>query len=245
MRTQPVHLFDNLGAEMSDDYGYFGGDDIVLGGDPDTNNIDLDRETKAELAEIERLSKLAFSQRSDGLPRDADPALTQLGAVDSRTGKRIHNGYGNVGRGRPRKTPMANAGRTGRTASGRDEAGAGGVGPAHHSLSESVEPVTGGVSGQQGSGDADKPPVAYRSRAIRVLPPDAGRLGVVSQIFKKPEFERASFAAALKDFKFTAQGDVDIRFIIPYEFRAEAVKFADAFGLDIEFTAVRKKYDAG
>lgn len=43
----------------------------------------------------------------------------------------------------------------------------------------------------------------------------------------------------MKEVKFVSSGDIDIKITVPYEYRAEATKFGDAYGLLIDIRAAR------
>lgn len=55
-------------------------------------------------------------------------------------------------------------------------------------------------------------------------------------------FSSAHIRCAVKDLKFTVSGDLEMRLIIPFEFRSEGTKFADAYGVELEIDAKRVEY---
>lgn len=232
---------------MANAYG-FDSDDITIGGDPD--NWDSpggglsEEEAERELQSIERLAGIAFnSPHTDGVSRATPIASDRIG-TSGPARKRTNYERANQPR-RRRQDGVAGTGNGSVPNPRRSDApGTSGSGTGSSELSEEVGPGTdaGSISGRSGR----VVPKRIRRKGIdslRELPPrDATGINVAKG-YKRPEFERAQFNASLKDLKFTTTGDVEMRILIPYEDRLEAVKFGDAFGVEFQVLATRRTYD--
>lgn len=222
------------------DFGYFSGDDITLGGEPDPGSGLNDREIERELAELERATATLHGRTSDGVLREAPTGDVGTGQVRIL---RKRSGYTNINKGRTRKTDLANGRDAGNAQTSGDVAdGAGANRPATRSLSELVESVGGGVPGSSGRVAPKRirrkgldGPIPLRTRELE--------LRSVTQTVISGEFDRAEFNAVLKDIRFNTAGEAELKFVISFEDDLEAIKFRRAYGIDIHFIATRRTYD--
>lgn len=60
---------------------------------------------------------------------------------------------------------------------------------------------------------------------------------------KPPEFQTTTVIASVVDLRFDTQGNGMLRVNIPFFDRANAVKFIDAYGLELIITATKRSYD--
>lgn len=220
---------------MEDGYGYLG-DDITLGGDPDSDTAERDIER-----EIERLTGGFHGPRSDGVlgaVSNAEPQLRppvrKLTNLD-RTGATVR-----------RKTDLARPGNAVLPKDRRDDAkGVRGAGQPDTVLAAGSGKDDGAV--RPGRGGVKAPRVRRKGfDSLKLLGPITDQLGTRNSApgYVKAQFEGCHFTATLKEMKFNTAGDIDIRFVIPYEEADEGIKFAKSYGLDIEFVATRKIYES-
>ena len=57
----------------------------------------------------------------------------------------------------------------------------------------------------------------------------------------KPQFEEAAFSAAMRDMRFTANGDVLLTLVVPYSDKHLAVPVSDAYGITLDVEMRRKR----
>jgi hypothetical protein len=62
-----------------------------------------------------------------------------------------------------------------------------------------------------------------------------------AKIFRPPSFEGCEYNWTVKEIKHLASGDVQITQLVPFEYRDEAVKLADAPGIVIQSSCTRVK----
>lgn len=206
---------------------------------------------EADISDIESAARAAFhSPSTDGVLGTAPVAVpaTRPALAAGRT----LTGMGNAGRGRPRKSASVGDGLPTPNGTGPRN-GAGGDKAAVSRLSE---PVTrgDGLSGAGVRGPVGGPTVPSGGvprvvpRKSRAKSPDSieveDRVGTrnTARGYKVPDFTTASIRASVKDLKFTSNGDMEIRLVIPFECRAEGTKFADAYGVEIDVVATRVNY---
>lgn len=174
------------------------------------------------------LREQLHSPRSDGVYR-ATP-IKESGVSGQTPRKRT--GFQNAGKGRkPRSASMA--GQSNAVVDGRQSATGAGL-DGGHTFTDAVDDdlnVTGTVPTGR----------IRRSGATPTVTDRQGTRNIASE-YKRPEFSRANVIASVKSLKFTTSGDLELVLTVPYEYRNEGQKFADAWGLEIRLAAERVKY---
>lgn len=214
---------------MSDVWGggSSGGDYGDMFGDADGGDSADDQAFR----EIEQLARANIGgERADGVLGGVGYAVAPPRSP-SYTRKRT--GFSNTGKGRkPGPASLGNG-----TDPTTDANGAG-VGvripPAATSrLAEQVERSDGGVLPSGFPRVIGPGPVEVEERL--------GTRNTANDVFPTG-FTHAHIRCAVKDLKFTVSGDLEMRVTIPFEYRMEGTKFADAYGVELELDAKRVEY---